>query len=165
VGVPGSRDVQEIAPYHQGHLRDLALGGRPGLREDGSAAVVVGAPQPHLRTVAVSMREEDGGLTFILMKREMCSVHEVRSTQDRVKTKVEASPVRKCRRSSSTTCVRGSDRRNRGSPPAPNHSLFEERGLGLGPSEPKANHSQAVARSNVFGGDAPVYFEQSPPNV
>ncbi len=53
-----------------------------------------GAPQPHLRTVAVSMREEDGGLTFILMKREMCSVHEVRSTQDRVTTKVEASPVR-----------------------------------------------------------------------
>ena len=53
-----------------------------------------GAAQPHLRTVAVSMREEDGGLTFILVKREMCSVHEVRSTQERVTTKVEASPVR-----------------------------------------------------------------------
>jgi hypothetical protein len=53
-----------------------------------------GVPQPHLRTVAVSMREEDGGLTFILVKREMCSVQEVRSTQERVTTKVEASPVR-----------------------------------------------------------------------
>jgi hypothetical protein len=53
-----------------------------------------GVPQPHLSTVAVSMREEGGGLTYILMKRDMCSVQEVRSTQERVTTKVEASPVR-----------------------------------------------------------------------
>lgn len=51
----------------------------------------LGPPQAPLRSTSVSFREDDQGLTLILVRQEMCGVSEVRASRDRVHTKMEAS--------------------------------------------------------------------------
>lgn len=54
----------------------------------------VGPPAPHLRRIDVSLREDAQGMTLIVMRQEMCETQELRSNQQRVHTKTEASPAR-----------------------------------------------------------------------
>jgi hypothetical protein len=51
----------------------------------------LGPPQAPLRSSSVSFREDEQGLTLILVRQEMCGVSEVRASRDRVHTKTEAS--------------------------------------------------------------------------
>lgn len=54
----------------------------------------LGPRQAPLRNTTVSFREDDQGLTLILVRQEMCGVSEVRVSRERVHTKVEASSKR-----------------------------------------------------------------------
>ncbi len=51
----------------------------------------LGPPQAPLQSTSVSFREDEQGLTLILVRQEMCGVSEVRASRERVHTKVGAS--------------------------------------------------------------------------